>query len=237
MDLERIRERLIELEDIIIRGLCERANYHQNLIIYEHNCKKFNYKNGFQGTYLDFMFRNIENVHSISGRYDAFDERPYFKGLDESMVERSYKNDISKELVDFSKKINFSPWIKIVYLNFIGDLCRSGDDKNYGDTALNDISNLQAISKRIHYGIMVMEAKYQSNKELYQKLFEEKNDLAIVNALKNTLVEENILKRILEKTEKMGFSKPEIIMNFFKNIIIPMTIQIEMEYIYEKIFK
>ena len=80
-----------------------------------------------------------------------------------------------------------------------------------------------------------MEAKYQSNKELYDNLLEEKNDLAIINALKNTLVEENILKRILEKTKKLGFQNPDIIVNFFKNIIIPMTIQIEMEYIYEKI--
>ena len=35
-NLEKVRKKLIELEDVIIRGLCSRANYHQNLVIYEH---------------------------------------------------------------------------------------------------------------------------------------------------------------------------------------------------------
>lgn len=234
MDITKIRERLMELEDTIIRGLCNRANYKQNVIIYQHKCEEITYKNSYQGSYLDFMFRNIENIHSISGRYEAFDERPYYKGLDNSLVIRNYNDNISKELVEFSKKINFSPWIKIAYSNFINELCIEGDDKNYGDSVLSDIFNLQAISKRIHYGILVMESKYNENKELYDKLLDNNDDIAIINALKNVEVEEKILNRIMEKTSKIGFHKPEIIVRFFKNIIIPMTIQIELEYIWKK---
>ena len=180
------------------------------------------------------MFKNIENIHSISGRYDSFDERPYFKGLDNPLVIRNYNNYKTDKLLEFSKKINFSPWIKIGYLNYIDELCTEGDDKNYGDSILSDIFNLQAISKRIHYGILVMDFKYNENKDNYDKLLCKNDQTGIINALKNLEIEENILNRIKEKSIKNGFDKPEKIVKFFKNIIIPMTIQIELEYIWKK---
>jgi len=234
MKLEKVRERLIELEDIIIKGLCERANYKQNLPIYEHNAEQFKYKNNFEGTYFDFMFKQIENVHSIAGRYNCFDEKPFYKGLEECQVEREYNSQIPDEILKFSKKINFSPWIKIGYLNFINELCEEGEDANYGDTTLSDIFNLQAISKRIHYGILVMEAKYKDNQSQYDKLLSQNNDISIGSALKNVSVEQKVLQRVKEKSIKNGFKNPNKIVKFFKNCIIPMTIQVELDYIFSK---
>ena len=234
MKLEKVRERLIELEDIIIKGLCERANYKQNLEIYEHNAEQFKYKNNFEGTYFDFMFKQIENVHSIAGRYNCFDEKPFYKGLEECQVEREYNSQIPDEILKFSKKINFSPWIKIGYLNFINELCEEGEDANYGDTTLSDIFNLQAISKRIHYGILVMEAKYKDNQSQYDKLLSQNNDISIGSALKNVSVEQKVLQRVKEKSIKNGFKNPNKIVKFFKNCIIPMTIQVELDYIFSK---
>jgi len=234
MKLEKVRERLIELEDIIIKGLCERANYKQNLAIYEHNAEQFKYNNNFEGTYFDFMFKQIENVHSIAGRYNCFDEKPFYKGLEECQVEREYNSQIPDEILKFSKKINFSPWIKIGYLNFINELCEEGEDANYGDTTLSDIFNLQAISKRIHYGILVMEAKYKDNQSQYDKLLSQNNDISIGSALKNVSVEQKVLQRVKEKSIKNGFKNPNKIVKFFKNCIIPMTIQVELDYIFSK---
>ena len=234
MELEKIRDRLIELEDVIIKGLCERANYKQNLEIYEHNAEQFKYKNNFEGTYFDFMFKQIENVHSIAGRYNCFDEKPFYKGLEECQVEREYNSQIPDEILKFSKKINFSPWIKIGYLNFINELCEEGEDANYGDTTLSDIFNLQAISKRIHYGILVMEAKYKDNQSQYDKLLSQNNDISIGSALKNVSVEQKVLQRVKEKSIKNGFKNPNKIVKFFKNCIIPMTIQVELDYIFSK---
>jgi len=234
MELEKVRDRLIELEDIIIKGLCERANYKQNLEIYEHNAEQFKYKNNFEGTYFDFMFKQIENVHSIAGRYNCFDEKPFYKGLEECQVEREYNSQIPDEILKFSKKINFSPWIKIGYLNFINELCEEGEDANYGDTTLSDIFNLQAISKRIHYGILVMEAKYKDNQSQYDKLLSQNNDISIGSALKNVSVEQKVLQRVKEKSIKNGFKNPNKIVKFFKNCIIPMTIQVELDYIFSK---
>ena len=234
MELEKVRDRLIELEDIIIKGLCERANYKQNLEIYEHNAEQFKYKNNFEGTYFDFMFKQIENVHSIAGRYNCFDEKPFYKGLEECQVEREYNSQIPDEILKFSKKINFSPWIKIGYLNFINELCEKDEDVHYGDSTLCDIFNLQAISKRIHYGILVMEAKYKDNQSQYDKLLSQNNDISIGSALKNVSVEQKVLQRVKEKSIKNGFKNPNKIVKFFKNCIIPMTIQVELDYIFSK---
>ena len=234
MELDKVRDRLIELEDIIIKGLWERSNYKQNLPIYDHNAEEFKYKNNYEGTYFDFMFKQIENVHSIAGRYNCFDERPFYKGLQECQVSREYNSQIPEEILKFSKKINFSPWIKIAYLNFITELCEEGEDAHYGDSALSDIFNLQAVSKRIHYGILVMEAKYKDNQTQYDKLLSQNNDIAIGAALKNVSVEQKVLQRVKEKSIKTGFKKPDIIVKFFKNYIIPMTIQVELDYIFSK---
>ncbi len=69
MDLEKVREKLINLEDIIIQGLCQRAKLKHNNTVYEHNSEKFVFNNKYEGTYFDFMFKQRENVHCISGRY------------------------------------------------------------------------------------------------------------------------------------------------------------------------
>ena len=161
MELDQIRERLIELEDIIIKGLCERAHYKQNLVIYEYNVDEFKYNNNYEGTYFDFIFKQIENVHSIAGRYECFDERPFYKGLEEYKVEREYNSQIPNDILQFSKKINFSPWIKISYLNFITELCEEGKDIHYGDSILSDIFNLQTISKRNKYIIVLYITMYE----------------------------------------------------------------------------
>ena len=79
-----------------------------------------------------------------------------------------------------------------------------------------------------------MESKYKENKELYDKLLDTNDQTGLINVLKNVEVEDRILNRIMEKTIKNGFHKPDIIVDFFKNIIIPMTIQIELEYIWKK---
>ena len=51
---------------------------------------------------------------------------------------------------------------------------------------------------------------------------------------KNVNVELKVLERVREKSIKNGIKNPDVIVNFFKNIIIPMTIQVELDYIFSK---
>ena len=236
MDLNSIRNKLIQFEDIIINTLCERAKYKQNLCVYIHNASEFSYKDGFEGTYFDYMFRSIENAQSQAGRYEAFDENPFYKGLNKTQVKRMYNTEIPLNIVKYSHKINCSSWIKIPYLKFIKELCKEGNDYHYGDTVMCDISALQIISKRIHYGILVMEGIYEKNKDKYNAFLKEENDVMICNLLKDVNVEKKVLERVKMKVRKRTteLKDEECIVNFFKECIIPMTIQVELDYIFTK---
>ena len=76
--------------------------------------------------------------------------------------------------------------------------------------------------------------KYQKSPEIYNELLSKDNDISISSELKNVNVELKVLERVKEKAIKNGISNPDIIVNFFKNIIIPMTIQVELDYIFSK---
>ena len=234
MNLENIRKKLVILEDIIIKNICNRVNYKLNKEIYIHNSDKFKFLNNFEGTYFDFLFKHMENVQSMAGRYEAFDEKPYYKGLEKTKIEREYENTLPSDILKFSNKVNFNAWIRIAYLNFIQNICIIDNDNNYGDTVLCDINCLQAISKRIHYGILVMEAKYKESKSIYDKYLNDNDDVSIIAKLKNKDIENKVLQRVKEKAIKYKFKNPEQIVNFFKNFIIPMTIQVELEYVFTK---
>ena len=103
--------------------------------------------------------------------------------------------------------------------SFLKDLCEDGDDANYGDSILCDIFNLQAISKRVHYGILVMEAKYNQSPDIYDKFLDIKDDISISSELKNVTVELKVLERVREKAIRNGINNPDIIVDFFKNIL------------------
>lgn len=47
------------------------------------------------------------------------------------------------------------------YVLCAADIAAAGDDGNYGSAATLDVLCLQALSKRIHYGKFVAEAKFR----------------------------------------------------------------------------
>lgn len=64
--------------------------------------------------------------------------------------------------------ININNQIKSIYLNkMIPSICAEGDDNQYGSSVNMDINALQAISKRVHYGKFIAEAKFQAEPEIY----------------------------------------------------------------------
>ena len=67
-----------------------------------------------------------------------------------------------------------------------------GDDNNYGSAAMQDVLCLQALSKRIHYGKFVAEAKFRANPEQYQRLIKRKDKDAIMHTLTNVDVENKV---------------------------------------------
>ena len=91
------------------------------------------------------------------------------------------------------------------YLNLVVPaITAKGDDEQYGSTVLADITVLQALSKRIHYGKFVAESKYRSDPEGFQKLVDAGDADGVMKLLTNEKVEEQVLTRARLKAATYG---------------------------------
>ncbi|PVU98101.1 hypothetical protein BB561_000114 [Smittium simulii] len=135
-------------------------------------------------------------------------------------------------------------------------MCKPGDDKNYGSTATRDIECLQALSRRVHYGKFVAEAKFCDPKyhDLYVQLIKNKDRDAIMKLLTNEQVELKLLERLKKKTLIYGqdLDNPtqacacdesaagvkidsDLVVKLYKDYVIPLTKEVEVLYLLNRI--
>ena len=96
-------------------------------------------------------------------------------------------------LAPCAKSINLNPQIMNLYLDeLMPGITEDADDNNYGSAAMQDVLCLQALSKRIHYGKFVAEAKFRANPEQYQALIRKQDQDAIMQLLTNESVEQKV---------------------------------------------
>lgn len=98
-----------------------------------------------------------------------------------------------------------------------------------------DLNILFSISERMRLGINVAAAKFQANPKLYRKLTADNNIKEINKQLTNNEVEQKILQRVGETAKRFDFVNPlfnpQTVASFFKDCIIPLTKEIELEYL------
>ncbi|AQL00246.1 chorismate mutase1 [Zea mays] len=75
LTLDSIRQVLIRLEDSIIFGLLERAQFCYNADTYDSNAF---HMDGFGGSLVEYIVRETEKLHAQVGRYKSPDEHPFF---------------------------------------------------------------------------------------------------------------------------------------------------------------
>lgn len=93
-------------------------------------------------------------------------------------------------LAPCSARINVNPQILAMYLEHLMlEIAQPGDDGNYGSAAMYDVMILQALSKRIHYGKFVAEAKFQGQREQYTALIRSNDAAGIMDLLTDRAVE------------------------------------------------
>jgi chorismate mutase len=238
LKLENIRSALIRLEETIIFSLIERAQFGKNPIIY---------KNGgisvkeFDGSFMMFLLCGTEKLHALVRRYTAPDEHPFTKDLPEPILS-SAGNDcpIRKNNININEKILYA-YIE----NIIPVICDKEDDGNYGSSAVNDINALQAISKRVHYGKYVAEAKFLAGEREYSLLIKNRDEKAIMKKLTDSAVEEKLLERVQLKAATYGQEPnvknslhkipPDVIKKIYAEYIIPFTKEVELLYLLERL--
>lgn len=238
LKLNNIRSNLIRQEETIIFSLIERAQFGKNKIIYK--------KNGipvanYDGSFMMYLLQGTEKLHALVRRYAAPDEIPFTHDMPAPLLTPMiYEWPIKKNIININDKI-----LNIYINEIIPLICIKEDDGNYGSSAVNDINSLQALSKRIHYGKYVAESKYLTDKEGYKNLIQEKNENGIMEKLTNNDVEQQLLKRVELKASTYGQEpdvsnpiykiQPSIIKKIYKNFIIPLTKEVELLYLLQRI--
>lgn len=243
--LDFIRNSLIRQEDSIIFNLLERAQYCYNAPTYD--AKAFNLP-GFSGSLIEFILRETEALHAKVGRYNSPDEHPFFPDAlpDPLFPPLQYPPVLysAAQSVNINKEI----W-SMYYDELLPRFVAKGDDKNYGSTAVCDTMNLQALSKRIHYGKFVAEAKYLGSREVYDVAIRAKDKEQLMNLLTVESVEKAVLRRVEQKAKAYGQEvsldsikadstykiEPSLIANLYGDWIMPLTKKVEVEYLLRRL--
>ena len=234
--LDTIRSHLIRQEETIIFALIERAQWLRNPRIYE--------PGGLEipepaMSFFDYFLRETERLHARVRRYSSPDEHPFFDDLPEPVLAPM---DFTPSIRE--NAVNHNAIIRRVYLEEMLPLvCEAGDDGNYGSAATCDVNVVQALSKRIHYGKFVAEAKLRGDREGYMKLINAGDREGVAELLRNRAVEARILKRVALKAATFGQDiderpsgdclkvDPEAIVTIYQRWIIPQTIAVEVDYL------
>lgn len=246
LDLANIRQSLVRMEDTIVFDFIERSQFFSLPSVYEKN--KFEIEN-FDGLFMEWLLLQTEKVHSQVRRYEAPDETPFYG--DQLLAPLLPTLKYPKILAKYSDEVNVNQEIMDFYVQHIVPevSCGAGDQpENSGSVAVCDVECLQALSRRIHFGKFVAEAKFQADRELYEKLIVARDIQGIENSITNSAVEEKILLRLREKCEAYGTDptlkysqnpqlkvKADLVVRLYKEYVIPLTKKVEVDYLLRRL--
>ncbi len=237
MTLSEISQRLESYEETIVFKLIDRAQYSANGIIYERG------KSGFKGagnlSLLELRLQFQEQMDTQFGKFCVPEERPFIKSS--SAPRRKAMVDDRGILIEDCNVINLTEDIMRGYRAIVPLICERRDDGHYGSSVEHDVYALQAISRRIHFGsLYAAEAKYTADPEAFRALIDAKDNDGLMKKLTRKAVEDNIIKRVKEKTESTQAMvnreirrvvKPEVVVQFYEESIIPLTKRGQVQYL------
>ena len=258
LSLDNIRASLIRQEDSIIFGLIERAQYKRNDAVYEAGAVEVPcyHPDGKRASMLEFMLRESEQLGGKIRRYTSPDEHAFYPESLPMLVIGSMEYPCP--LHPAAEAININDRIMRMYVeNLLPALCEVGDDNNYGSTGLADVTNLQTISKRIHYGKFVAESKFQARPEEFSELIRNQDADGLMALLTFQAVEDRVVRRVTNKSATYGQDisedlpeqvrglaegenleykvAPETIGELYREWIMPMTKDVQVEYLLRRL--
>ncbi|WZZ67812.1 chorismate mutase 3, chloroplastic [Brassica napus] len=248
LTLDSIRHSFIRQEDSIIFNLLERAQYRYNANTYDEDAFTME---GFQGSLVEFMIRETEQLHAKVDRYKSPDEHPFFpQCLPEPVLPPIQYPQVLHHCAD-SININKKVW-NMYFKHILPRLVKPGDDGNSGSSALCDTMCLQILSKRIHYGKFVAEAKFREDPATYETAIREQDRTQLLGLLTYETVEEVIKKRVEVKARIFGQDitvndpetgaadpsykiNPSLVAKLYGEGIMPLTKEVQIEYLLRRL--
>ncbi|KAL4740949.1 chorismate mutase [Aspergillus similis] len=248
LDLANIRFQLIRLEDTITFHLIERVQFPLNKTIYIPGGVKIPNE---QVSLMDYLLRETERLQSRVRRYQSPDEYPFFP----SALEKPILQPLDYPKILHDNNVNVNETIKTRYVqNILPAICpqfggredRGETQENYGSAATCDVSCLQALSRRIHFGKFVAESKFQKETEKFVALIKAGDRKGIDEAITDAKVEQKVLERLALKAKTYGTdpgfpeqSGPKIdvqaVQDMYKEYVIPLTKVVEVEYLMQRL--
>ncbi|XP_022850746.1 chorismate mutase 1, chloroplastic-like [Olea europaea var. sylvestris] len=245
--LDGIRNSLIRQEDSIIFSLVERAQYFYNAEIYNPDAFSMD---GFHGSLVQYMVKETEKLHAKVGRYNSPDEHPFFPDdLPEPMLPPLKYPQVLHPASD-SININGKIW-DMYFRDLLPRLVKEGDDGNCGSAATCDTLCLQVLSKRIHYGKFVAEAKFRASPDVYKAAIKAQDKDQLMDLLTYPIVEEAIKKRVEMKTRTYGQEvtvdfgvdgtdpvykiNPILVAGLYGEWIMPLTKEVQVHYLLRRL--
>ncbi|XP_057948310.1 chorismate mutase 3, chloroplastic [Malania oleifera] len=249
LTLESIRHSLIRQDDSIIFSLMERAQYCYNEETYDHNAFSMD---RFRGSLVEFIVKETETLSAKLGRYKSPDEHPFFLlDLPEPMLPTLQFPQVLHPCAD---RINLNNKVWNVYFrDLLPRLVKAGNDNNCGSAAVCDTICLQALSKRIHYGKFVAEAKFRESPAIYDAAIKVQDRAQLMALLTYETVEEAVKKRVEMKAKTYGQEvsrdqeddndatgpvykiKPSLVANLYEEWITPLTKEVQVEYLLRRL--
>ncbi|XP_022879337.1 chorismate mutase 1, chloroplastic isoform X2 [Olea europaea var. sylvestris] len=179
------------------------------------------FMDGFHGSLVQYMVRETEKLHA-------------------------------KVLHPASDSININVKIWDMYFrNLLPRLVKEGDDGNCGSAATCDTICLQVLSKRIHYGKFVAEAKYRASPDVYNAAIKAQDKDQLMDLLTYPTVEEAIKRRVEMKTRTYGQDvtvdvgvdgtdpvykiNPILVADLYGEWIMPLTKEVQVQYLLRRL--
>lgn len=148
-------------------------------------------------------------MHAQVRRYQAPDEYPFFAdGLPEPFLP-----PLKYPQLLHPNSVNINPAILEAYTkHFLPKACsapQGGQERpeaheNYGSCAVVDVACLQALSRRVHFGKFVAEAKFIKEQEKFTQLIRERDIEGINREITDEKVELQVLERLRKKAINYG---------------------------------
>ncbi|RPA87995.1 chorismate mutase, partial [Ascobolus immersus RN42] len=234
------------LEDTIIFHLIERVQFPFNETMYTPGGVSIP---NFKGSFLEWMLREQEQVFAKVRRYQSPDEYPFFPdSLPEPfLAPLKYPQLLHPNNVNINRKL-LSCYISHILPSACNppnatDAEHRGEQyENFGSAAVEDVAVLQSLSRRIHFGKFVAEAKFRQETEKFTKLIKERDVKGLDAAITNEKVELQVLKRLEEKAKTFGIDPSlnpgsplkvnvDAIVEMYKKFVIPLTKEVEVDYL------
>ncbi|MDD5706903.1 MAG: chorismate mutase [Kiritimatiellae bacterium] len=234
--LANARQSLVRMEETIIFSLIERAQFRQNLEIYRRGafpaltpCESL----------VGHLLRETECAHAAMRRYTCPDEHPFFDDLPPPRLPPlAYTGNPLRP-----NRININARVRAAYeTEAIPRLCPAGDDSQYGSSAVCDVACLQALSRRVHFGMFVAESKRLQEPLRFAALLARTDDAELMAAITHPEVEEAVLERVRRKADTYlaelrqssgtgAIPEAGALVEIYRGLIVPLNKQVQVAYL------